>query len=65
MKPEISDAHCGFVEGFTSINLLLTVNLCYTYDNVLKATSQKKLQQMVDTVVAESEKLGLNFNNRK
>ncbi|CAG5129251.1 unnamed protein product, partial [Candidula unifasciata] len=50
----------GIVVGGHNIN-----NLRYADDTVLIATSQKELQEMIDIVVLESERMGLSLNNGK
>ena len=50
----------GIVVGGHNIN-----NLRYADDTVLIATSQRELQKIMDTVVVESEKMGLKLNNKK
>lgn len=40
-------------------------NLHYADGTFLISTSHKKLQQMIDTVFVESEKLGFSLNNLK
>ena len=52
------------IPGF-NINGVNLNNLRYADDTVLIAESQKQLQRLLDTVVKESEKMGLSLNVKK
>ncbi|GFN89417.1 LINE-1 retrotransposable element orf2 protein [Plakobranchus ocellatus] len=65
LRPEISPNQFGFMPDKGTRNAIITLSMLmerYADDTVLIAESGKQLQKLLDTVVFESERMGLALN---